>query len=469
MLFMHHRSTPAVVTPTDGVSVSKLRRSLSLRQVVVIGLAYLTPMTVFDSFAIVSQKTDGHVPSAYLLALSIMLLTAFSYGQLARHFPQAGSAYTYVQKIIGNHLGFMIGWLSLMDYILLPMVNALLAQIYLTALFPNMPSWAWVAGFVALITAVNLRSVNWVAHINTVLVWIQVIMMAVFVGLVWHGLATHQHPQHVFNIGPFLSENAHLMPMLSGATVLCFSFLGFDAVSTLSEEVHQPVKVIPKAIFLVALYGGVIFIGVSYFIQLYFPFGGQLDADNALPEIAILVGGKLFQTLMLGCALVGVLASGIACQTSVSRLLFVMGRDRVFPARFFAYLHPVWRTPVLNTLFVGAVALSALYFDLENAMAIINFGALVAFTFVNLAVIRHFYIRLQHRHTLKDHIKYLVLPLLGVAGIGILWLNLSKPALILGLTWAVLGAAFMCYKTHGFRKAMPVYGESHAPEGVRRP
>lgn len=467
MLFTHHRSTPAVVTPTDDKSVSKLRRSLSLRHVVVIGLAYLTPMTVFDSFAIVSQKTGGHVPSAYLLALGIMLLTALSYGQLARQFPQAGSAYTYVQKIIGNRIGFMVGWLSLMDYILLPMVNALLAQIYLSALFPSVPSWMWVAGFVALITAINLRSVNWVAHINTVLVWIQVIMMAIFVALVWHGLATQEYRQHVFGMGPFLSENAHLMPTLAGATVLCFSFLGFDAVSTLSEEVHQPVRVIPKAIFLVALYGGLMFIGVSYFIQLYFPASGQLDPDNALPEIAIFVGGKLFQTLMLGCALVGVLASGIACQTSVSRLLFVMGRDRVFPSRFFAYLHPVWGTPVLNTLFVGAVALSALCFDLENAMAMINFGALIAFTFVNLAVIRHFYIRLRRRNTWKDHLMYLVLPLLGVAGIGVLWLNLSKPALILGLSWAVLGLAFMCYKTQGLRHAMPVFDDAHTSEQVR--
>ena len=468
MLFVHHRSTPAVVTPTDDMSVSKLRRSLSLRQVVVIGLAYLTPMTVFDSFAIVSQKTAGHVPSAYVLALGIMLLTALSYGKLARHFPQAGSAYTYVQKIMGSHAGFMVGWLSLMDYILLPMVNALLAQIYLSALFPSVPAWIWVTGFVAMITAVNLRSVNWVAHVNTLLVWIQVVMMAVFVILVWHGLASHQYHQ-VLSISPFLSESAHMMPMLAGATVLCFSFLGFDAVSTLSEEVRQPARVIPKAIFLVALYGGIIFIGVSYFIQLYFPTNGQIDPDNALPDIARFVGGTLFQTMMLGCALVGVLASGIACQTSVSRLLFVMGRDGVFPSRFFAYLHPVWGTPVLNTLFVAVVALSAIFFDLENAMAMINFGALVAFTFVNVAVIRHFYIRLQRRHCWKDHVRYLVLPALGIAGVGLLWLNLSKPALILGLSWALLGLIFMCYKTHGLRQAMPTFGDAHVVEQVHSP
>ena len=445
----------ATSAAADTMPVAKLRRSLSLRQVVVIGLAYLTPMTVFDSFAIVSQKTGGHVPSAYVLALIAMLLTALSYGKLSRCFPQAGSAYTYVQNIIGNRIGFMIGWLSLMDYILLPMINALLARIYLSALFPAVPEWIWVVGFAAVITAVNLRSVNWVAHINTLLVWTQVAMMALFVILVWHGLS-HEHYHHpVLNLAPFISENTRLMPLLSGATVLCFSFLGFDAVSTLSEEVHQPARVVPRAIFLVALYGGAIFIGVSYFIQLYFPESGALDPNNALPEIAKAVGGELFQVVMLGGTLIGVLASGIACQTSVSRLLFVMGRDRVFPPAFFAYLHPKWDTPVLNTLFVGAVALSALCFDLENAMALINFGALVAFTFVNLAVIWHFYVRLGKRKTMMNHLMYLVLPSMGMAGIGVLWINLSASALTLGLIWGGLGAAFMLYKTRGLRQPMP--------------
>lgn len=132
---------------------TRLRKSLKLWQVVMMGLAYLTPMTVFDTFGIVSGISDGHVPASYLLALAGVLFTAISYGKLVRQFPEAGSAYTYAQKSINPHVGFMVGWSSLLDYLFLPMINVLLAKIYLSALFPEVPPWVWVVTFVAILTA----------------------------------------------------------------------------------------------------------------------------------------------------------------------------------------------------------------------------------------------------------------------------------------------------------------------------
>ena len=131
----------------DGGPAGKpqLRKSLKLWQVVMMGLAYLTPMTVFDTFGIVSGLTDGHVPTSYLLALAGVLFTAISYGKLVRQFPTAGSAYTYAQKAINPHVGFLVGWSSLLDYLFLPMINTLLAKIYLTALFPEVPPFEQAA------------------------------------------------------------------------------------------------------------------------------------------------------------------------------------------------------------------------------------------------------------------------------------------------------------------------------------
>lgn len=174
----------------DGGPAGKpqLRKSLKLWQVVMMGLAYLTPMTVFDTFGIVSGLTDGHVPTSYLLALAGVLFTAISYGKLVRQFPTAGSAYTYAQKAINPHVGFLVGWSSLLDYLFLPMINTLLAKIYLTALFPEVPPWVWVVGFVILITAINLKSVNLVANFNTLFVLAQVAIILVFIYLVVRGL-----------------------------------------------------------------------------------------------------------------------------------------------------------------------------------------------------------------------------------------------------------------------------------------
>ncbi|APL47472.1 APC family permease [Escherichia coli] len=401
---------------------TRLRKSLKLWQVVMMGLAYLTPMTVFDTFGIVSGISDGHVPASYLLALAGVLFTAISYGKLVRQFPEAGSAYTYAQKSINPHVGFMVGWSSLLDYLFLPMINVLLAKIYLSALFPEVPPWVWVVTFVAILTAANLKSVNLVANFNTLFVLVQISIMVVFIFLVVQGLHKGEGVGTVWSLQPFISENAHLIPIITGATIVCFSFLGFDAVTTLSEE----------------------------------------TPDAALPEIALYVGGKLFQSIFLCTTFVNTLASGLASHASVSRLLYVMGRDNVFPERVFGYVHPKWRTPALNVIMVGIVALSALFFDLVTATALINFGALVAFTFVNLSVFNHFWRRKGMNKSWKDHFHYLLMPLVGALTVGVLWVNLESTSLTLGLVWASLGGAYLWYLIRRYRK-VPLYEGDRTP------
>ena len=345
------------------------------------------------------------------------------------------------------------------DFIAKPFdLNVLLAKIYLSALFPEVPPWVWVVGFVTILTLANLKSVNLVANFNTLFVLVQIAIMVVFVILVVHGLHKGEGVGTVWSLQPFISENAHLIPIITGATIVCFSFLGFDAVTTLSEETPNAARVIPKAIFLTALYGGLIFIVASFFMQLFFPTIARFkNPDAALPEIALYVGGKLFQSVFLCTTFVNTLASGLASHASVSRLLYVMGRDNVFPERVFGYVHPKWRTPALNVIMVGIVALSALYFDLVTATALINFGALVAFTFVNLSVYNHFWRRKGLNKTWKDRFHYLLLPLIGAVTVGVLWINLEATSLTLGLIWAALGILYLTWLTRRFRKPPPQF------------
>ena len=287
---------------------------------------------------------------------------------------------------------------------------------------------------------------------------VQVAIMVVFVILVVHGLHKGEGVGTVWSLQPFISENAHLLPIITGATIVCFSFLGFDAVTTVSEETPNAARVIPKAIFLTALYGGLIFIVASFFMQLFFPTIARFkNPDAALPEIALYVGGKLFQSVFLCTTFVNTLASGLASHASVSRLLYVMGRDNVFPERVFGYVHPKWRTPALNVIMVGIVALSALYFDLVTATALINFGALVAFTFVNLSVYNHFWRRKGLNKTWKDRFHYFLLPIIGAVTVGVLWINLEATSLTLGLIWAALGILYLTWLTRRFRKPPPQF------------
>ncbi|AOV97614.1 Putrescine importer PuuP [Edwardsiella hoshinae] len=441
----------------------QLRKTLTLVQVVMMGLAYLQPMTIFDTFGIVSGLTNGHVATSYAIALIAILFTAISYGKLVKRFPSAGSAYTYAQKAISPHVGFMVGWSSLLDYLFMPMINILLAKIYLEAIFPGVPSWIFVMALVTMMTLFNLRGINLVANLNTGIVIVQVAIMVIFLGLVVHGITQGEGAGTLFSSRPFISEDAHLIPMITGATILCFSFLGFDGISSLSEETPDAGRVIPKAIFLTALIGGIIFIVVSYFLQLYFPDISRFkDPDASQPEIMLYVAGKFFQSIILVFSCVTVLASGMAAHAGVSRLMYVMGRDGVFPERFFGYIHPKWRTPAFNVLLVGAIALSAVSFDLVTATALINFGALVAFTFVNLSVISQFYIRERRNRTLKDTIAYLILPLIGAATVGVLWMNLEASSMTLGLVWAAIGLGYLAVLTRRFRQPPPQYQDAEA-------
>lgn len=427
------------------------------------GLAYMTPMVVFDTFGIVSGETNGHVPAAYVIALIGMLFTAVSYGKLVRVFPQAGSAYTYTQKAMNRHLGFLVGWSSLLDYLFLPMVNALLTKLYLNALFPSVPDFIWVLLFVGIVTLLNLRSVNALANFNTLFVLVQILIMVVFIILVIKGLNAGEGTGTVFSMQPFFVEGMNIPILITGATILCFSFLGFDAVTTLSEETPNPEKTIPKAILLTALWGGVIFITTSFFIQSFFPDNSRfIESEAALPEIALYVGGKLFQSIFLCTTFVNTLASGLASHASVSRLLYVMGRDKVFPEKWFGYVHPKWRTPAINVLIVGVISLSAWFFDLVTATSLINFGALMAFTFVNLSVISHFAVREKMHRTPKGFFDYVIMPLIGAGLVGVLWINLELSSLIMGASWFLIGLAYLVFLTKAFKVAPPQYKAEEA-------
>ncbi|MDM5103353.1 APC family permease [Aeromonas salmonicida] len=439
----------------------RLKKTLSMWQVVVMGLAYLTPMAVFDTFAIVGDITEGRVATAYLLALGGILLTAFSYGHLVRKFPSAGSAYTYAQKVFNPYIGFMVGWSSLLDYMFMPMINILLAKIYLTAMFPGVDPWIFIFGLVTVMTFLNLRGINLVANFNGLIVVIQLAIITLFIGLMGWGIYQGEGAATLMSSRPFHFESASVVPLFTGATILCFSFLGFDGLSSLSEETPHAGKVIPRAIVLTALIGGVIFVVVSYCLQLYFPDLARFkEPDAVLPEIALYVGGAFFQSVVLVCTTVAVLASGMAAHAGVSRILYVMGRDRMIPERVFGYIHPKYRTPAINVLMVGCLALSAVSFDLDTALALVNFGALVAFTFVNLSVIGQFWVREKRNKSIKDHLLYLLLPLLGAATIGALWINLEQSSLELGLIWAGLGVTYLFLRLAVFRIPFRQYEET---------
>lgn len=428
-----------------------LKRSLGLWAIVGLGLGYMTPTIVFDTFGIVSDETNGVVPLAYLVALAVMLFTAISYGKMVKVFPSAGSAYTYTRETMNPYLGFLVGWAALLDYILLPMVNALIIRIYMVSVFPDVPAWIWVVSYVAIVTALNVWSMGKTSSLNSILVVFEVVLIAAFIVLAFVKLSQGMGQGTILTSEPLFHSNVHLGAILTGATVVCFSFIGFDAVTMYAEEAKDE-KTLPRAIMLTVFIGGAIFFIAGYFAQALFPDVANFkNTDDTLPEIGLYVGGTIFKLIFLSGAFAATVASGLASHASVSRLLYVMGRNGVLPKKLFGYVHPKFRTPSFNVILVGVVSLLAIAPSLELISSFINFGALIAFTFVNLSVIAHFVFRKKRYKTSKDLFSYLIMPIVGAGSTGILWYNLQADALIGGIVWVAIGFVYMLFQTRFFK------------------
>ncbi|GAA3436393.1 APC family permease [Kutzneria kofuensis] len=334
---------------------------LHLRGVVLFGLAYMAPLIVLGTYGIVADTTAGTVPTAYILATVAMLFTAASYGRMAAAYPVAGSAYTYVRKSIDSRVGFLVGWAVLLDYFFLPMVIWLIGAAYMSAQFPSVPSWVWVLGFIVLTTVLNVLGIRVAVTANFLLMAFQLLVILFFVILSLRQVGTG-----LFSTVPFYHNGSSFGGISAGAAVAAYSFLGFDAVTTLTEETFEPRKTIPRAILLTALLGGVLFVILAYATQLVHPGATFHDESSAAFEIATDIAATSFAAVFLAGLMVAQFASGIAAQAGASRLMYAMGRDGVLPKRFFGYLQPKLETPVFGIVLIGLVGLGALALDVTT-------------------------------------------------------------------------------------------------------
>lgn len=432
----------------------KLDRTLGLWSVVLFGLAYMTPMIVFGTFGALASASQGTTAMAYLIAAGAILLTAISYGVMARVYPVAGSAYTYARRSINSSVGFLVGWAVLLDYFFLPMVIWLIGAAYLSSAFPAVPAWVWIVGFIALTTVVNVIGVAFASRVNFILMLVQLAVLAAFVFLAARYVIALNGPGGLVSVIPFFKADVPFSASVAGAAIAAYSFLGFDAVSTLTEETKDARRTMPKAILITALAGGLIFIVSAYVTQLAHPGADFVSVDAAASEIAKAIGGDLFVTVFLATLVVAQFTSGLAAQASVGRLLYAMGRDSVLPSSFFGSLHEKWHTPVLNLVLVGIVGLVALYMDVTTSTSFINFGAFLAFTAVNVSVIALFLKGDQQVRPLGALVGIVIPALAAVCDLFLLW-NLDSHAKVLGIIWLVIGIVYLAYLTQFFQSAPP--------------
>lgn len=452
-------------TSTAASSPVRLHRALGLWNLIIIGMVIIQPTAPMGIYGVISNKAHGHVVTTILIAMVAMLFTAISYGRMARVYPSAGSAYTYVGQEMHSALGYIVGWGMVMDYLLNPLICTAFCAKAAMNILPGLSYYVWIVIFAAFFTWMNLRGIKTSANFDEALCAGMFLVVLIFLGAVaravWqahHGVAFYTHP--FYEPGQF-----HMKTIFAGTSVAVLSYIGFDAVSTLSEEVENPRRNILLATVLLCLIAGLLSGIEVYAAQLIWgskPFPSD-QVESAFAIVSRQAGGAILFQIVNFTLLVANMGSGMGAQLAAGRLLYGMGRGNALPKKIFGAIERRHRIPRNNILLVGAFALAGAgtleFFAsrlgggaYEIGAQCLNFGAVIAFMGVNAASLIH-----EARPTSGRNPVVLVMAALGFLLCGFIWLNLSRPALILGASWMALGIAYGAVRTRGFKAELVTF------------
>jgi amino acid transporter len=439
----------------------ELHRSLSFGDLLVYGLVFMVPIAPFGIFGGVFQGSGGMVALAYAIGMVAMMFTALSYAQMSRAFPMAGSVYTYAGRGIAAPVGFLSGWMILLDYVLVPALLYLIAAIAMNSLVSAVPVWLWLIGFVVLNTVVNYMGIEMTAKVNKVMLVAELIVLAIFIVIGTVALA--QGKGRGFDFTPIYNADTFSWTLVFGAvSIAVLSFLGFDGISMLAEENKDSARAIGRSMIAALLLAGVLFIVQTWVASLLVPDPGRLISEGdpggtAFYDAAEVAAGPWLSNLTaLATAIAWGFANSLVAQAATSRLLYAMARDRQLPS-FLAKVHEKHGVPVNATLLVAAVSLVlGLYMASRDdgitlLSTLVNFGALTAFLVLHVSVVWHYVIR-HHSRAWWPH---LISPVIGFAILAFVVVNAEVAAQKLAFVWLGIGLVLLAFLlTTGRRAAL---------------
>jgi putrescine importer len=433
-------------------SAPRLRRSLTLWDLILYGVIVIQPVAPMSVFGVLSDRGHGHVVTAILIAMVGMLFTAISYGRMARAYPSAGSAFTYVGQEINPALGYVTGWSMVMDYMLNPMICIIWISQQAHVFAPGVAYWMWTIFFAGVLTWLNIQGIKTSARVNSALAVGMGVVIAIFFVAAARYIFGHPHDGAGFFTQPFYDPQSwNTKAVLGGTSIAVLTYIGFDGISTLSEEAENPRRNILLATVLTCLVIGILSAFECYAAQLVWPASRPFpDVDTAFVHVAGQAWGPLFAIVGF-TLLVANFGSGMGAQIGAARLLYGMGRSSALPKSFFGAIDPHRHVPRNNVIFVAGIALAGALlvslgvFSYGLGAEMLNFGALIAFMGVNVAAFLRYFVKGERKFS------NFFPPVAGFLICLLLWLNLSWHAWIAGSVWMAVGIAFGAWKTRGFR------------------
>lgn len=433
----------------------ELKKVLKLKDLVIFGIVFMGPVSVMTLFGIMHVTSRGHSVLSYAIAFVAMLFTAYSYGEMVTAFPIAGSTYSYTQRAVNPKLGFISGWVMILDYVLIPMLLYLISSSFANAMIPQIPIWGWVLIYAIPVTVINLIGIEVAARANFIIAAVMFAAVIAFVVLALKYIITG-HISTGISIAAIYNNNAFTFKALvSGSAIAVVCYLGFDAITTLSEETDVGGRKIGLAIMLACLIQTFIYVLVAFLATVILPdYTKVVNPDTIFFHIASEVGGGFLQIFISIVIMIAGVGTSLAGQSAASRLLYGMGRDKVIPEKIFSYLHPRFKTPCNSILFMSIIGtLGALVLSVGTVSELTAFGGLFGFICVNLSVIVHYYFKNKSGKVLK----HLIIPLLGMCVCVYILSGLSNIAKIVGFTWMGLGILYLvvrCSLSEEFRQTI---------------
>jgi amino acid transporter len=431
----------------------ELHRTLKLRHVVLYGVLFMVLIAPQSIFGEIQVASHGMTPLVYIVGFIAISFTALSYYRMSSRFPIAGSVYAYVQRGMNPHVGFIAGWLILMDYLFVPALLYTMVANWGVELIPGSPWYLWVVVFLIFNTFVNVRGIHMTASVDWVIFVVEILALIAFIYLGF---------KYVLNGGGYgylavepLWTKGEVTPQFvaTAVSIACLSFLGFDGMSTLAEETEHPEKNIGKGIIiaLCAIVG--VFVLQCYVAALIQPDWANTDMATGFFDSAELAGGPVFRKILL---VVNIVAIGIAnimnAQTATARMLYGMGRDGVIP-RIFGKVHPKYKTPWASAIFVGAGSLIVvLVLSMSQLVRLVNFGALSSFILLNFAVFLFFFVKEKKRNTFGEIVAYLICPWCGIGILIFVFTGFDTMTYIIGICWLVAGLIIGAVQSKGYKE-----------------
>lgn len=430
----------------------RLRRSLRFRDLVVYGLLFIAPMAPVGIFGTLDAKSHGAVALVYVVATVAMAFTAFSYAQMVRVVPQAGSVFAYARVALGERAGFVAGWMALLDYVLIPAVAYLFSGIAMNALVPEVSRWVWTALAVVITTLLNLWGVRAAARVGFLVLALEIVVLVVFVVSAVVVLARDGAERGWLSpLSGDGSQGAFALSAVIGAvSVAVLSYLGFDAIASFAEEVTGGSEKVARALLFCLALAGVLFVTQTYLVALLEPVSSaELAADagrqgSAFYDAVDVSVGTWLHDLVAGSKAIGAAFAALAGQAAAGRLLFAMGRERRLPRVLARTDGGVPRVALLCSAVVTMVAAvwAARRDDgMDHLVSVVDIGALTAFTLLHASVVGWFAVRRAGGPVVWW--RHVLMPVAGAAITIAVIVEASGTAQLVGLIWLAVGAVVL--------------------------